>query len=328
MRDLKSLPKAHLHLHLEGAMRPTTLFELAARSGVPATVTGDGSFETFIRLYEAARDVLRTPDDLARLVHEIAEDAAAAGAVWVESATWLTANQAERLGLASIDALLEVQLDAAQRATRDTGVGVGVIVAAQRTRPPAEAVELAHLGARHAGKGVVAFGLAGSEAKGPPEPFAEAFAITRKAGLLSTPHAGEHGGPDSVRGAIDALGAQRIQHGVRAAEDPALLERLATQQVTLDVCPTSNIQLGVYPDYAAHTLQTLLAAGVGVSLNADDPLFFGSGLLEEYELARQTFGLNDEALAKIAATSIRASGAPDSLKSEALHGIDRWLAQA
>jgi adenosine deaminase len=204
---------------------------------------------------------------------------------------------------------------------------VGVIVAAQRTRPPAEAVALAHLGVRHAGKGVVAFGLAGNEAKGPPEPFAEAFAITRKAGLLSTPHAGEHGGPESVRGAIDALGAQRIQHGVRAAEDPVLLERLATQQVTLDVCPTSNIQLGVYPDYAAHTLRTLHAAGVGVSLNADDPLFFGSGLLEEYELARQTFGLDDPALAQIAATSIRASGAPDSVKAEALHGIDRWLAQ-
>jgi adenosine deaminase len=327
LRDLKALPKAHLHLHLEGGMRPATLLELANHYDVPVTLEGDGSFGTFIRLYRAAVEVLRTPDDVARLVREVAEDAAAAGATWVEPSEWITLAQATRLGLATEEAVLEVVLDAARRAERDTGVGVGIMVASNRTRPPAEAVALARLAERYAGRGVVSFGLADDELRGAPEPYAEAFAIARGAGLISSPHAGEHGGPHSVIGALEALGAQRIQHGVRSAEDPMLLQRLAAEEITLDVCPTSNVQLKVCADYASHPLPVLLAAGVKVSLNADDPLFFGSGVLEEYELARHTFHLDDNALASIAATSIRASGAPQSLKTTALNEINRWLSQ-
>src|SRR5438552_994833 len=220
LRDLKALPKAHLHLHLEGGMRPATLLDLADRYGVPVTMDGDGSFETFIRLYRAACEVLRGPDDVARLVREVAEDAAAAGATWVEPSEWITSAQATRLGLPNEEAVLEVVLDAARRAERDTGVGVGIMVASNRTRPPTEAVALARLAERYAGHGVVSFGLADDELRGRPEPYAEAFAIARSAGLISSPHAGEHGGPLSVIGALDALGAQRIQHGVRSAEDP------------------------------------------------------------------------------------------------------------
>jgi adenosine deaminase len=187
-------------------------------------------------------------------------------------------------------------------------------------------VALARLAERYAGQGVVAFGLADDETRGRPEPFAAAFDIARAAGLVASPHAGEHGGPDSVRGALDALGARRIQHGVRSAEDPELLRRLADSDVCLDVCPTSNVQLHVVESLATHPLPTLLDAGVNVSLNADDPLFFGSGILAEYELARHSFGLDDVALARIAASSIRASGAPAQLKGTALAGIDRWLA--
>ena len=128
-----------------------------------------------------------------------------------------------------------------------------------------------------------------------------------------------------MRGALDALGAQRSEHGVRAIEDPRLVERLTSEQVCLDVCPTSNVQLRVVPSLHDHPLARLVEAGVAVSLNADDPLMFGSGLLQEYELARDVLGLDDETLAAIAATSIRASGAPFSVKSAALEGIDRWL---
>jgi adenosine deaminase len=325
-RDLRTLPKAHLHVHLEGAMRPATLVELAAHYGVPANLAGDGSFASFIALYRAACEALRTPDDMARLVREVVEDAAADGAVWVEPAEWLNAAQAARLGLPDVEAVLEVVLDAARRAQREVGIGVGVIVSSNRTRPPAEAVALARLAARHVGQGVVAFGLADDETRGAPEAFADAFAIARGAGLISAPHAGEHGGPASVRGAVESLGARRIAHGVRAAEDPDLLQRLAADGVTLDVCPTSNVQLRVVASFADHPLPKLLAAGVPVSLNADDPLFFGSGLLAEYEVARHTFGLDDGALASIARHSIRASGAPESLKADALERIDRWLA--
>ncbi len=307
-------------------MRPETLAELSEKYGLPEPLQPDGSFSRFIQLYRAACEALRSPDDLVRLVREVAEDAAAAGSVWVEPAAWLTASEAARVGVRDEEAVLEVLLDAARRAARDTGIGVGLMLSSNRVHPPADAVALARLAGRHASRGVVAFGLADDETRGRPEPFAAAFAIARAAGLISAPHAGEHGGPESVRGALDALGARRIEHGVRAAEDAVLLERLAAEEVCLDVCPTSNVQLGVVSSYADHALRTLLDAGVPVSLNADDPLFFGSGVLQEYELARHTFGLDDVALAGIAACSIRASGAPDWLKATALKDIQGWLA--
>jgi adenosine deaminase len=141
------------------------------------------------------------------------------------------------------------------------------------------------------------------------------------------PHAGELAGPDSVRAAVEELGATRIAHGVRAVEDPRLLEDLASRNVTLDVCLTSNSALGVYPDVARHPLPDLLAAGVGCSLGADDPLMFGSGLLGEYETARGELGLTDHQLAALARTSIRTSGAPATTVTSALAGIDDWLRQ-
>jgi len=307
-------------------MRPSTLVDLSEHYGAPPPAPPDGSFETFIRLYRAAAAVLRTPDDYVRLVHEVVEDAAADGVVWLEPAEWLAPGQPERIGLADAQAVLDLLLLAAGQASARTGVAVGLMVSTNRTRPPEDAVALARLAERYAGRGVVSLGLADDETKGRPEPFAAAFDIARAAGLIASPHAGEHGGPDSVRGALDALGARRIQHGVRSTEDPELVRRLADSDVCLDVCPTSNVQLRVVESLAAHPLPALLDAGVNVSLNADDPLFFGSGVLAEYELARHSFGLDDAALARIAATSIRASGAPTDLKATALAGIERWLA--
>jgi len=291
---------------------------LARKHGIKVAVTCSEAFIVNV-FRDAFFEVLKQTDLLFC-------NAAEAGAVWVEPSAWLTATEAARVGVRNEEEVLEVLLDAASRAARDNHVGVGLMVSANRVHPPADAVALAHLAARHAGRGVVAFGLADDEMRGPPEPFAAAFAIARAAGLISAPHAGEHGGPESVRGALDTLAARRIQHGVRAAEDPALLERLAAEEVCLDVCPTSNVQLRVVESYADHPLRKLLDAGVQVSLNADDPLFFGSGVLGEYELARQAFGLDDTALARIAACSIRASGAPESIKVAALADIDRWLA--
>ena len=172
---------------------------------------------------------------------------------------------------------------------------------------------------------MVSFGLANDEAIGPPEPYAEAFAIAKEAGLLSTPHAGELAGPASVRGALDTLDPDRLQHGVRAIEDPELVKRLADSDIVLDVCPTSNLLLSVYPSLAEHPLPQLLDAGIQCSLNGDDPLLFGPGLLAEYELVRTEMGLDDSAMATIARASIDGSGAPDELKSSARRGIDDWL---
>ena len=307
-------------------MRPHTLTELADRHGLPANLQGDGSFASFIALYRAACEALRSPDDISRLVHEIVEDAAADGVAWIEISAWVSSAHAERLGLRDQAEVLDVLLDAGRKAERELGVGVGFIVSCNRTRPPAEAVELARLAVRHVGDGVVALGLADDETRGAAELFADAFAIARDAGLIRAPHAGEHGGPDSVRRALDVLGAQRIEHGVTSIDDPDLVRRLAGEGITLDVCPTSNVVLRVVQTLADHPLPRLLEAGVPLSLNADDPLFFGSGVLAEYELGRHSFGLDDATLAHIARCSIRASGAPVDRKAAALAGIDRWAA--
>ena len=324
MRDLKALPKAHLHLHLEGGMRPGTLTELADGYGVPVPqIRGFGSFSVFASTYLAACDVLRTEADFGRLIDETLDDAVDSGAVWVEVA-FHPAHHRPRFG--TDEQIVEMVLAALSSAAERTGVGAGLMVSADRTKPPADAVELAKLAIAYADRGVVAFGLANDEVLGPPEPYAEAYAIARAGGLLSTPHAGELCGPESIRGALDALGADRIQHGVRSVEDPELVRRLADEGVCLDVCPTSNLALGVIEHMADHALPALLDAGVPCSINADDPLLFGPGLLEEYQLCRDELGLDDDALARVATASVEASAAPSEIRARALDGITTWLA--
>ncbi|MFE9644335.1 adenosine deaminase [Streptomyces sp. NPDC006365] len=326
MRSLAGLPKAHLHLHLEGAMRPATLAELAGEHDEqPPDLRGDfASFEDFMPLYRvAARLVREGPrENLLRLVREVVEDAAADGAVWIEPHVNPLTYEADPH--AALD-VLDAVIDEGRRTAARLGIGFGVVVFARRNADPSEGIETARLAARRADNGVVAFGLAGDEARYPPEPFARAFAIARDAGLISAPHAGELAGPASVRAALDVLSARRIAHGVRAVEDPALLTRLAAEGVVLDVCPTSNVVLGVVKSLSAHPLPLLLQAGIRCTLNADDPLLFGPGLLEEYETARAAFALSDHQLAAIARTSIESSGAPSTIVDQAITLIRDWL---
>jgi len=305
-------------------MRMATLTERAAHYGIDVPpVATYGSFTEFSALYRAATNVLRTHDDLRRLVREAVEDAADAGAVWFEMAVRPTIHRGKFGGDADV---LETFLEAGRAAGADLGVGVGALMTADRTESVAIAFEEAELAAAYVGSGVVAFGLANDEVGHPPDDFAEPFAIARDAGLLSCPHAGELDGPASVWGALDALHADRIQHGIRCLEDERLVARLATDGVCLDVCPTSNACLKVVPSIEEHPLPRLLEAGIRCSLNADDPLFFGASLLDEYELCRARMGLSDEQLAAIATTSIDASGAPPGLKTTARAGIAAWLA--
>ncbi|MFL6075028.1 MAG: adenosine deaminase [Mycobacteriales bacterium] len=319
--DLILLPKAHLHLHLDGAMRPATLAELAARYGIPAPLpTGYGSFAAFTATITAAAACLRSPQDARRLVTEVVEDAAGAGAVWVEPSVW-PGLFGGRLG-PDADAL-DLVLDAGHAAAARCGIGFGLVVAANRDRGPAEALATARLAASRAGDGVVGFGLDGDEAAAGPVPFAEAFAVARNGGLRAVPHAGELAGPESVRAALDLLGADRIMHGVRAVEDPALVDRLAAAGTPLDVCPTSNVKLGVVPSLAEHPLPALVAAGVRCGIHADDPLLFGTDLRTEYDRCRPLLG--DAGLAAAATVSVRASAAPAGLVAEAVRGIKAWL---
>ncbi len=306
-------------------MRPSTLRELCGRYGLAVpTIDGYGSFGAFEATYLAACDTLRTEEDLRRLVSEVVEDGAEAGAIWVEPASYIPHH---RHFQGSDVATIEIILDELAQTAARLGIGAGFMVSGDRTLDPADAVAQAHLAVAYRDQGVVSFGLANDETGRPPDPFAPAFRVARDAGLLATPHAGELAGPDSVIGALDALGADRVQHGVRSIEDPDLVKRLASSPVCLDVCPSSNIMLSVFPTLDSHPLPALLDGGVRCSLNADDPLLFGPNLLEEYQLCRSSFGFDDARVAFIARCSIEASGAPAELKQMALAGVDRWLAQ-
>ncbi len=339
-RDLRTLPKAHLHLHFTGSLRPASLREMAAEHGIrlpdvlsdvdgthppELRATDERGWFRFQRLYDAARSVVRSEADVRRLVLEAAEDDAREGSGWLEIQVD-PASYAPHLG--GLTPAVEVVLDAARAATAATGTGVGVILAANRTRHPLDARTLARLAAMHAGRGVVGFGLSNDERRGRTEDFAPAFRIATAAGLLSVPHGGELGGPGNVRTCLDRLRADRVGHGVRSVEDPALLERLAAGGTTLEVCPASNLRLGVFATAADVPLRRLREAGVAVALGADDPLLFGSRLLAQYESARDVHGLDDEALADLARCSVRGSVAPDDVRARLLAGIDDWLAAA
>ena len=336
-RDVRALPKAHLHLHFTGSMRHETLLELAERDGIalPDSLVEDWPPELsaadekgwfrFQRLYDVARSVLRTPDDVRRLVREAAEDDVADGGRWLEIQVD-PSGYAARFG--GITAFTDLVLDCVRDATARTGLPMAVVVAANRTRHPLDARTLARLAAQYAGRGVVGFGLSNDERRGTTADFAPAFAIAERAGLLLAPHGGELRGPDHIRLCLDELHADRLGHGVRAAEDPALLEEIVEAGVALEVCPVSNVALGVYSDLTSVPLPQLMAAGATVALGADDPLLFGSRLSGQYATMRAAHELTDADLASLARSSFEASRAPDDVRRSALAEVDAWLAGA
>jgi adenosine deaminase len=189
-----------------------------------------------------------------------------------------------------------------------------------------DARTLARLAAQFAGRGVVGFGLSNDERRGPAEDFARAFGIAERAGLLLVPHAGELLGPASVTTTLDRLHANRIGHGVRSVEDPEVVKRLSTAGVTLEVCPSSNVALGVAQNPAAVPVRTLFEAGVPMALGADDPLLFGRRLVRQYEIARDVHDFTAPELAELARMSVLGSAAPTSVRARLLEAIDVWLA--
>ncbi|WP_344261821.1 adenosine deaminase [Streptomyces sodiiphilus] len=334
VRDLRLLPKAHLHLHFTGSMRSGTLLELADKYGVhlPDALSGgeppklratdERGWFRFQRLYDMARSCLREPEDIQRLVREAAEEDLRDGSRWLEIQVDPT-SYAPRLG--GLIPALEIILDAVDTTVRETGLDMRVLVAANRMKHPLDARTLARLAVRYQHRGIVGFGLSNDERRGFARDFDRAFAIARDGGLLAAPHGGELAGPASVRDCLQDLRAARIGHGVRAAEDPRLMERLAQAGVTCEVCPASNVALGVYDSLEEVPLRTLWDAGVPMALGADDPLLFGSRLAEQYEIARRYHGFTDAELAELARQSVRASAAPEDVRDKLLLDIDAWL---
>lgn len=316
-------------------MRHATLLELAARDGIrlPASLTEDwppqlstadekGWFR-FQRLYDVARSVLRTEDDVRRLILEAALDDASDGSVWTEIQVD-PSGYAARFG--GITAFTDLVIDAVRDASERSGIGVGLVVAANRTRHPLDARTLARLAAQYAGRGVLGFGLSNDERRGDTAEFAPAFAIAERAGLALVPHGGELRGPAHVTQCLDHLHPHRLGHGVRAAESPEVLDRLADGGVALEVCPTSNVSLGVYSTLEEVPVRTLTAAGIDVALGSDDPLLFGSRLAGQYAVLRAAQDFSDAELADLARMSIRRSYAPTDTITAALDDVDSWLA--
>jgi adenosine deaminase len=319
--DLVALPKAELHLHLEGAIRPGTARELAERYGRPMPRTGRfADLSEFVVAYEQARDLIGSLDDLRRVAAELLTTARENGVVWTE-VHLIPPTYAGRLG--PDEAVVEAVLDGLA-AGSDDAAGAGLIIGVNRMLPVEAAERSLELALAYRDRGVVGLGLAADEARFPAWLFASVFGRAAAAGLPTVPHAGEGAGAESVRACVELLGARRINHGVRAAEDPAVVDLLIERGVSLDVCPTSNVALQVAPSLEAHPLPALLDAGVPVSLNTDCPLFLDTSTADEYALASSAFGLGPDQLAAIARTSLETSSCPADRRDRALAALGEW----
>jgi aminodeoxyfutalosine deaminase len=287
----KTFPKIELHVHLEGTVRARTLLEIAKRNGVPLpadSVEGLAGFYEyrdfahFIEVWLLTTGALCTGRDFRQIVVDYAAEAASHGAVYLEGIF----TPAEPAGRGcDWDEVFTGYCDGAQQAAEEHGVQVRLTPDIPRGYPLKAAELTARYAVAYRDRGVVGIGLGGPEAEYPPEPFARAFQIARDGGLGSVPHAGEAAGPSSVRGALDSLCADRIRHGIRAAEDPGLLRELAARGIVLDVCPVSNLRTGVIRSLAEHPLPALATAGIACSVSTDDPAMFATDLAAEYAAA-------------------------------------------
>jgi aminodeoxyfutalosine deaminase len=285
-------PKIELHVHLEGAVRPRTLLTLAERNGFELPAASEEAlselyrfrdFDHFIEIWVLTTNVLRHAEDFRQITVEYAAEAASHGAVYVEAIfspierTWRGVDW---------DELFSGYCDGAQEGGELHGVEVRLTPDITRAASAEDAEVAVDYALKYRDRGVVGIGLGGEEALYPPEAFERAFTRARAEGLASVPHAGEAAGPASIRGALDALGASRVRHGIRAVEDPGLVRELADRGTVLDVCLLSNVRTGVVPSLEAHPLPRLVEAGVRCSVSTDDPAMFDTDLTRECEAAR------------------------------------------
>jgi aminodeoxyfutalosine deaminase len=310
-RFLLRMPKAELHVHLEGAMRPSVLIELARRNGVELPASDEAGlkrwfrfrdFEHFVQVYLTCSRSLRRPEDFKLLAGDFLAEQAMQNILYTEVHFTISTHLANGAnGGEVLDALVE----AIEEGERRFGVILRLIPDVVRNVGAAAADQTLEWALAGRGRGVVALGLSGSEARFPNEPFRRHFEAARQAGLHRVAHAGEHAGADSIRSVIEVCDAERIGHGVRAVEDAALVEELRERRIPLEVCPTSNLCLGVVPEMAQHPFDPLYRAGVQLSVNSDDPAFFNTNLTREYLRLAQSFGYDATQLAGLALAGLR-----------------------
>lgn len=322
------LPKAELHVHLEGTVSPALAVRLAERNNMPLPEgifndRGDYNWKTFpefLNSYDTASSVIRTPQDYVDVTYEYLASIARDGAVYAELT--LGPDIPAMFGM-DYTTYVQAVAEGIGKAREESGIEARLIICMIRHMGPETAVKLMHTVADCPHPLVVGVGLAGNELMHAPEDFAEAFRIAHEElGLGCTAHAGEVAGAESVKATIDALPVTRIGHGVRSIEDPAVVRELRERGITLEVCPGSNIALSVYPDFAAHPLRKLYETGVVGSLNSDDPPFFWTNLQREYDIAAEQFGFTEAELLGITRRAIETSFADAALKRRLLEKVD------
>jgi len=332
-RELKEfilqLPKAELHCHLEGAIQPATLIALAGRHSIPlpfSDVEGAMRFyeftnlNQFLEIFALACSTLRTAADFETITLDLAADAAEQGITYRE--VFFTYAYHERRGIPWDEVVKGIGAGRA-KGKAQYGVEMKFIADIDRTISPEDGARLAEMA--HASRdvaGIIGIGLDSQEIGYPARRHKPAYDRAKALGLHRVAHAGEDVGPESVWDALDSLGVERIDHGVRSIDDPALLDRLASSQVPLTVCPLSNIALKVYPALREHPVKRLVDAGVFVTLNSDDPPMFHSNVIDNYESVAQTFGLGPDSIQALARNSFAGSFMDATTKSAALARFD------
>lgn len=329
---IRALPKVELHLHIEGTLEPELAFALAERNGVtlpyssPEELRAAYDFtdlQSFLDVYYATMAVLRTADDFRDLTVAYLDRAAAQGLAHVEL---FFDPQAHLIrGVAFADVIDGIERGLAEGLARHDVTG-GMILCLLRDRPVAEALEVIEQAAAVSHR-LLGIGLDSAEVGYPPALFAPVYDRARELGLKLVAHAGEEAPPAYIWEALDVLGVARIDHGVQAVNDPALLERLAAERIPLTVCPFSNVRLKVVPELAAHPLPALLAAGVVATVNSDDPSYFGGYVGDNYQGLAEAFGYGVDALALLARNGVEASFASVERKTEVSAAIDAWVAE-
>jgi len=311
---IQVMPKVELHVHMEGSTRPETLLKLAQRSQVelPASNLEElrkwydfVDFDHFLEIYIKIGECLRTVDDIELIAREFLASQAEQRIIHSE-VTYTPYIQHKFNGISFDDQMTAINRAMAW-AERELGVTMSLTIDIPRGVSSEEGIMLAEWAISGMDRGVTAFGLGGPEVGNPPERYREAFDKARAAGLHSAPHAGEMAGPESIWGALRALHADRIGHGVRCLEDPDLVEELRARQVPLEVCPTSNVCLKVVPDIESHPLPQLLDEGLYVTLNTDDPPMFNTTLVDEYISAARILRLGVDTLEELSLNALRAS---------------------
>ncbi len=330
---IRRMPKVELHVHLEGSVAPGTFLRLCERHGIrPPAETEEAladlfrfrDFSHFVPVYLAIQDSIRTAEDFALVVEEFAADRAAQHILYSEVTVTPYTHIWQDKGTRP-EEIIEGLEEGRRRARERFGVELRWVVDIPRNLPEPSATWTTDWAIAWMDRGVVALGLGGNEATAPPEPFAAAFARARAAGLHSAPHAGETAGPASVWGAIHALGAERIGHGVRAVEDPLLLSYLRDRRIPLEVNPTSNICLGIYPSLEQHPFPHLWRMGLYLTVNSDDPPLFDTSLTEEYIRLVETFGFSWDDVKRLVMNAARATFLPDDEKANLVRRVEAGL---